>query len=115
MEWRQPARWPDSSSTVTRTTSAFRIALKNSLFHVVYNGGETASPSAESRSTRSSVNFNTDGISPGKGSKNITITHSYIRAGDDNVAIKGGGPGELTNMTVSHSHFYWGHNAVHRV
>jgi polygalacturonase len=52
---------------------------------------------------------NTDGIDPGGGSKNITITHSYFREGDDNVAIKGGGPGELTNMTVSHNHFYWGH------
>jgi len=51
---------------------------------------------------------NTDGIDPGKGSKNITITHSYIRDGDDNVAIKGGGDG-ATNITISHNHFYWGH------
>ena len=51
---------------------------------------------------------NTDGVDPGAGSKNITITHSYIRTGDDNVAIKGG-TGGITNMTVSHNHFYWGH------
>ncbi len=51
---------------------------------------------------------NTDGVDPGDGAKNITITHSYIRTGDDNVAIKGG-PGGATNMTVSHDHFYWGH------
>jgi polygalacturonase len=51
---------------------------------------------------------NTDGIDPGHGSKNITITRSFIRTGDDNVAIKGG-PGGVTNMTVSHNHFYWGH------
>ena len=51
---------------------------------------------------------NTDGIDPGDGAKNVTITHSYIRTGDDNVAIKGG-PGGATNMTISHDHFYWGH------
>ena len=51
---------------------------------------------------------NTDGVDPGQGSKNITITHSWIRTGDDNVAIKGG-PGGVTDMTVSHNHFYWGH------
>ena len=51
---------------------------------------------------------NTDGIDPGNGTKNVTITHSFIRTGDDNVAIKGG-PGGATNMTISHNHFYWGH------
>jgi polygalacturonase len=51
---------------------------------------------------------NTDGIDPGNGTKNVTITHSFIRDGDDNVAIKGG-PGGATNMTISHDHFYWGH------
>lgn len=45
---------------------------------------------------------------PGAGSKNITMTHSYLREGDDNVAIKGGAGG-VTNMTVRHNHFYWGH------
>ena len=34
--------------------------------------------------------------------------YSFLREGDDNVAIKGG-PGGVTNMTVSHNHFYWGH------
>ncbi len=51
---------------------------------------------------------NTDGIDPGNGAKNVTITHSFIRDGDDNIAIKGG-PGGATNMTISHNHFYWGH------
>ena len=51
---------------------------------------------------------NTDGIDPGNGTKNVTITHSFIRDGDDNIAIKGG-PGGATNMTISHNHFYWGH------
>jgi len=50
---------------------------------------------------------NTDGIDPA-GSRNITVTQSYIRTGDDNIAIKGGDE-PTTNMTVLHNHFYWGH------
>jgi polygalacturonase len=88
----------------------YRITLKNSPnFHVVYNGGDGFTVWGVKIDTQQRGAPNTDGIDPGKGSKNITITHSFIRAGDDNVAIKGGGPGELTNMTVSHNHFYWGH------
>lgn len=94
----------------------YRITLKNSPnFHVSYNHGngftvwgvkidtpqrKTDAPEPLSR--------NTDGIDPGNGTKNVTITHSFIRDGDDNVAIKGG-PGGATNMTISHDHFYWGH------
>jgi polygalacturonase len=51
---------------------------------------------------------NTDGIDPGNAT-NVTITHCYIRAGDDNVAIKAGSPGPTTHITVSHNHFYYGH------
>jgi len=94
----------------------YRITLRNSPnFHVSYNAGDgftvwgvkidtvhriATSPHPLSR--------NTDGVDPGNGSKNITITHCYFREGDDNVAIKGG-TGGVTNMTVSHNHFYWGH------
>jgi polygalacturonase len=94
----------------------YRITLRNSPnFHVAYNAGDgftvwgvkidtvhriANSPHPLSR--------NTDGIDPGNGSKNITITHCYFREGDDNIAIKGG-VGGVTNMTVSHNHFYWGH------
>lgn len=51
---------------------------------------------------------NTDGIDP-SGCTNVTITQSYIRNGDDNVAIKApkGKPSE--HITVSHDHFYEGH------
>jgi polygalacturonase len=94
----------------------YRITLKNSPnFHVAYNAGDgftvwgvkidtvhriANSPHPLAR--------NTDGVDPGNGSKNITITHCYFREGDDNVAIKGG-VGGVTNMTISHNHFYWGH------
>jgi polygalacturonase len=87
----------------------WRITLKNSPnFHVVYNHGDGFTVWGLKIDTPQRLARNTDGVDPGGGSKNITITHSYIRAGDDNVAIKGG-TGGLTNMTVSHNHFYWGH------
>ena len=47
---------------------------------------------------------NTDGIDPGS-STNITIAHSWIDNGDDNVAIKTG----VTHMSVIDDHFYSGH------
>jgi polygalacturonase len=87
----------------------YRITLKNSPnFHVVYNHGDGFTVWGLKIDTPQRLARNTDGVDPGQGSKNITITHSFIRTGDDNVAIKGG-PGGVTNMTVSHNHFYWGH------
>jgi polygalacturonase len=47
---------------------------------------------------------NTDGIDPGT-SKNITVTHSWIDNGDDNIAIKQG----VSRMSVIDNHFYSGH------
>lgn len=51
---------------------------------------------------------NTDGIDP-ISSRNITIANSYIRTGDDNVAIKAGNNGPTENITIRNSHFYSGH------
>ena len=87
----------------------YRITLKNSPnFHVSYNHGNGFTVWGIKIDTPQRLARNTDGIDPGNGTKNVTITHSFIRAGDDNVAIKGG-PGGATNMTISHNHFYWGH------
>lgn len=47
---------------------------------------------------------NTDGIDPGA-STNVTIIHSWIDNGDDNVAIKTG----TTHISVIDDHFYSGH------
>jgi polygalacturonase len=89
--------------------TVYKITLKNSPnFHIVYNHGDGFTVWGLKIDTPKRGARNTDGVDPGAGSKNITITHSYIRTGDDNVAIKGG-TGGLTNMTVSHNHFYWGH------
>ncbi len=87
----------------------YNITLKNSQnFHVVYGAGDGLTVWGVKINTPGKGARNADGIDPGNGSKNITVTHSYINAGDDNIAIKGG-TGGLTNMTVSHNHFYAGH------
>jgi polygalacturonase len=94
----------------------YNITLRNSPnFNVSYSAGNgftvwgvKIDTPRRSPKTTEPLSRNTDGIDPGSGAKNITITHSYIRVGDDNVAIKGG-TGGATNMTISHNHFYWGH------
>src|SRR6185437_1328915 len=51
---------------------------------------------------------NTDGIDP-HSSRNITIEHCFIHAGDDDVAV-GSSHGEpASNISILHNHFYSGH------
>jgi polygalacturonase len=47
---------------------------------------------------------NTDGIDPGT-SENITVAHTWIDNGDDNIAVKQG----VSHMSVLDNHFYDGH------
>jgi polygalacturonase len=102
-------------ATDSNNFTLYRITLKNSPnFHVVFNHADGFTVWGLKIDTPQRLARNTDGVDPGNGAKNITITHSYIRTGDDNVAIKGGlaaggGPGGATDMTISHDHFYWGH------
>ena len=85
----------------------YRITLKNAaFFHVTYSGGDGFTVWGLKIDTPQRAH-NTDGVDPGS-SKNITVTQSYIRDGDDNIAIKGGS-GPVTNMSVIHNHFYYGH------
>lgn len=86
----------------------YRITLHNSTnYHVSVGGtnGFTAwgvhllTPVDKKYDAR-----NTDGIDPG-GSQNITVAHSWIDNGDDNIAIKQG----VTHMSVLDNHFYSGH------
>jgi polygalacturonase len=86
----------------------YRITLHNSTnFHVSVSGtnGFTAwgvhllTPTVKGQDAR-----NTDGIDPAS-SSNITIAHSWIDNGDDNIAIKSG----VTHMSVLDNHFYSGH------
>lgn len=86
----------------------YRIRLENSPnFHVSYSGGNGFTAWGVIINT-GKEGRNTDGIDPGN-STNVTITHCFIRAGDDNVAIKAGAGAPTTHMTISHNHFYYGH------
>jgi len=51
---------------------------------------------------------NTDGIDPSS-STNVTIAHSWISTGDDNVAIKAGSNGPASHITIEDNRFYSGH------
>lgn len=86
----------------------YRITLRNSPnFHVDYKSGNGFTVWGVKIYSPKRAR-NTDGIDPGN-STNVTITHSYIDAGDDNVAIKAGAGLPTTHMTISHNHFYSGH------
>jgi polygalacturonase len=86
----------------------YRIQLRNSPnFHVLYSGGNGFTAwGVIVNSPRNARN--TDGINPGN-STNVTITHCYIHAGDDNVAIKTPEGEPTSHITVIHNHFYAGH------
>ena len=86
----------------------YRITLRNSPNFHVPTPMETDLPPGESLSIRQRTARNTDGIDPGN-STNVTITHCFINAGDDNVAIKAGHGAPTTHMTIAHNHFYSGH------
>jgi polygalacturonase len=85
----------------------YKITLKNSPnFHVSFHKGDGFTVWGIKIDTPKTAR-NTDGLDP-SGSKNITIAHSWIRTGDDNVAIKAG-DSPASNITVAHNHFYYGH------
>ncbi len=86
----------------------YRITLRNSPnFHVAYSGGTGFTAWGVIIDTPKTAR-NTDGIDPGN-AQNVTITHCFIRTGDDNVAIKAGAPGPTSHMTIEDNHFYTGH------
>lgn len=86
----------------------YRITLKNSpSFHVSYNRGNGFTAWGVTIYSPKTAR-NTDGIDPAN-STNVTITHCFINTGDDQVAIKAGGTGASTRMTIAHNHFYTGH------
>ncbi len=86
----------------------YRITLMNSpKFHVGYSNGNGFTAWGVKIWCPERAR-NTDGIDPGN-STNVTITHSYIHAGDDQVAIKAPAGKPTRNMSVVHNHFYSGH------
>ena len=92
----------------TNDFTLYRLKLRNSPnFHVVLERGDGLTAWDVTINTPRGAR-NTDGIDP-SGSVNVSILHSHIHTGDDNVAIKAGTNGGARNMTVAHSHFYNGH------
>jgi polygalacturonase len=86
----------------------YRITLRNSPnFHVSYAGGRGFTAWGVVIDAPK-TSRNTDGIDPSSAT-DVTIVHSFIRAGDDNVAIKAGAAGPSSHMTIEHNHFYSGH------
>lgn len=86
----------------------YRITLRNSPgFHVAVNQTDGFTAWGVKIMTPKTAR-NTDGIDPGS-SRNITIAHCSIHAGDDNVAVKSSSAGPSSNISILHNHFYAGH------
>jgi polygalacturonase len=86
----------------------YGILLKNSPnFHVTLNQVDGFTAWGVKIDTPHDAR-NTDGIDP-ISSRNVTIAHSWIRTGDDNIAVKGGNNGPTENVSILHNHFYSGH------
>ncbi len=85
----------------------YRVTLRNSASaHVLFQHGDGLTVWGVRIDTPKSAR-GTDGIDAAQ-AKDITITQSLVRTGDDNVAITAGAS-PSTNITVAHDHFYWGH------
>ena len=86
----------------------YKIHLNNAPnYHVVVgstNGFTAWGVHLLTPTTRGLDARNTDGIDPGN-SQNITVAHSWIDNGDDNIAIKS----NVQHMSVLDNHFYTGH------
>jgi polygalacturonase len=91
-----------------RNVTLYRVRLANSPnFHVTANRvqgltvwGVIIDTPADAR--------NTDGIDPGA-TDDVTIAHTFIRTGDDNIAIKAGKTGGTRYVSILDNHFYSGH------
>jgi polygalacturonase len=91
-----------------RDFTLYRVTLRNApKFHVVLRQVEGFTAWGVRIATPGDAR-NTDGIDP-ISSRDVTIIHSDIRAGDDNVAIKSGKEGPSEYISVLHNHFYSGH------
>ncbi len=97
---------PRSPSASADNFTMYKVTLQNSpKFHVSGLSNNLTIWGIKIYSPPDSPN--TDGIDP-SGSKNITITNSYISDGDDMIAVKAG-VGHVSNVTISNNHMYSGH------
>lgn len=119
MSWWQMARKAQKDSlnqnnprliniTNAKDVTLYRISLTNSAnFHLITNKVDGLTVWGVHINTPGEAR-NTDGIDPGS-SQNVTIRDSFVRAGDDNVAIKAGGSGPSAHISLINNHFYEGH------
>ncbi|MEH0875436.1 glycoside hydrolase family 28 protein [Pectobacterium cacticida] len=93
----------------SKNFTLYNVSLINSPnFHVVFSDGDGFTAWKTTINTPSNAR-NTDGIDP-MSSKNVTIAHSKISTGDDNVAIKAyKGRPETRNISILHNEFGTGH------
>ncbi|WP_081177130.1 glycoside hydrolase family 28 protein [Rhizobium rhizosphaerae] len=85
----------------------YRVTLKNAPnFHILLNGVKGATLWGVRIDTPADAR-NTDGIDPA-GSEDVTIAQSFVRTGDDNIAIKAGSA-PTRHVSLIDDHFYWGH------
>jgi len=84
------------------------ITLRNApSFHVAMNRVEGATFWGVTIDAPANIR-NTDGVDAGA-SQDVTITHSFIRTGDNNVAIKAGNSGPMRYVSIIDNCFGWGH------
>lgn len=91
-----------------RDFTLYRITLRNSPNHHVAIRRSNGFTAWGVKVMTPETARNTDGINP-QGSTNVTIAHSYIHAGDDNVAISSGPGAPASNISIVDDHFYTGH------
>jgi polygalacturonase len=95
-------------ATHSNNFTLYRVVLKNApMYHVLYRNGNGFTAWGVIINTPQTAR-NTDGIDPLSAS-NVTITHGFIHAGDDDVSIKAGDGGPSSHITVANNHFYTGH------
>jgi len=91
-----------------RNFTLYRITLRDSpAHHVVVHDSDGFTAWGVKIMTPDTAR-NTDGINP-VSSTNVTITHSYIHAGDDNVAISSRQGAPASYISILNNHFYTGH------
>jgi polygalacturonase len=91
-----------------RDFTLYRITLRDAPFHhvVVHNSDGFTAWGVKIMTPETARN--TDGINP-VSSSNVTITHCYIHAGDDNVAISSQHGTPASHISILDNHFYTGH------
>ncbi|MET4898023.1 glycosyl hydrolase family 28 protein [Sphingomonadaceae bacterium jetA1] len=90
-----------------RDVAFYRTLFRNAPnFHILLDGVSGATLWGIRIDTPADAR-NTDGIDP-SASQDVTIAHSFVRTGDDNIAIKAG-HGATRHVSILDDHFYWGH------